>query len=250
MSASQEPLPATQPTQPATPRPTDRRKWFLIGCGALVALSLVCGTIGGLIFLVSRAVSTPTAVVNRPAGTSIAGGGTLPTATTISGAGQASTARPTPTERPTPTPRPSPTPRPPTVTPTVLPTPATGKVGEQMAGQGYVMTVHQVQDPVPPQRYLQPEAGFRWIAVDVTIQNTGNAPLSYNPFYAKLKTADNREYNATLSAAEPGLQSGEQAPGETTRGWITFAIPVDAQLATLSYDPAFGRNRVQFDLRP
>jgi hypothetical protein len=126
----------------------------------------------------------------------------------------------------------------------------TAKLGEQATGQGFALTVHEVRDPVPPQRYRQPKEGTRWIAVDVTVRNIGTAELSYNPFYAKLKAADNREYSATVGVAEPDLGAGKQQPGDATRGWITFELPADTQPALLVYTPDFGRNRVQFDLRP
>ncbi len=105
-----------------------------------------------------------------------------------------------------------------------------------------------MRDPVPPQQYLKPKEGTRWVAVDVSLENTGTAQINYNPFFAKLKTADNREYNPTVGAAEPSLKSGEQRPGETVRGWITFEIPADARPATLIYDPPLLRSRVTVDL--
>ena len=116
-------------------------------------------------------------------------------------------------------------------------------------GQGYTLTIFEKVDPLPPKQYSKPKDGFRWVAFDVAVANTGTQPLGVNPFYFKIKAVDNREYSVTFSGADPLLQSGDQQPGEVSRGWVTLEVPTEAALATLSYDPAFGKNRVQFDLR-
>ena len=165
-----------------------------------------------------------------------------PTATNVPTA-TATTAPPTPTMvRPTAT-------VPPTITATPVPATAPG-IGGTATGKGYTVTLYQLLDPAPAGQYIQPKDGMRWVAVDIEITNTGNTPLDYNMFFCKLKTTDHREYNATVGAATPPLHSGQQQPGEATRGWVTFEIPMDSQLAILSYDPAFGRNRTTFDLTP
>lgn len=143
-----------------------------------------------------------------------------------------------------------PTSTPPTPSTTVPPTAvALPKVGETAQGKGYTLQVHTMLDPAPADEYSKPKEGFRWIAFDVTVTNTGTAPLDYNLFFFKVKAADNREYNTTIGNNTPRLESGKQQPGEPTRGWVTVEVPVDTTMTTLSYDPAFGTNRVQFDIR-
>lgn len=158
-----------------------------------------------------------------------------PTATTVS----------TPT--PSPTPRPTSTPRAPTATATVATLP---KVGQTANGATIAVTLHEVLDPAPPGDYLKPKPGFRWVAVDISIQNTGTKPGSYNPFFAKVRTSDNREHSVAFGGVEPDLgSSNDQPPGDTVRGWITFEVPTDATVTQLIYD-GFGGNRIAFDLRP
>jgi hypothetical protein len=123
------------------------------------------------------------------------------------------------------------------------------KVGDTAQGKGYSLVLHALADPAPVQQYSNPKEGFRWASFDVTVTNTGTAPLDYNLFYFKVKAADNREYSVAFGGNEPALGSGKQQPGEAARGWVTFEVPVNAALATLAYDPAFGANRVQFDIR-
>jgi hypothetical protein len=146
------------------------------------------------------------------------------------------------------------TPAPPTATrtvaPTAVPTQASGaKVGETARGQGYAVTMHEFVDPAPAGRFSSPKPGFRWVAFDVTVENTGTAQISFNPFYFTIKGTDNREYSQAFGGMEPSLNSGQHQPGEATRGWVTFEVPEGLPLATLTYDPTFGKSRVLFDLR-
>ena len=134
----------------------------------------------------------------------------------------------------------------------VAPGAPTPRIGQRAIAGGYAVTLHQVRDPVAPEQYSKPQAGHRWVSVDVSVENTGQTALDYNRFYSRLKTLDNREYQPTSGPLNltPRLGSGTQPPGDITRGWITFAAQVGAPLATFSYDPTFGKNRVVFDLRP
>lgn len=176
-------------------------------------------------------IAAPTATA-APAATAVPPTTTAPTA--------ASTLAPTPTRAPTATNPPS---------PPAAPTPATlPQVGEKATGQGFAVTLHAVQDPAPTEQYSRPKDGFRWVAADVTVENTGSGRIGYNPLHFRAKAADNREYNATVGGPAPRLQSGEQQPGEASRGWVTVEVPTDARLSTLTYDPTFGRSRVVFDL--
>ncbi len=111
------------------------------------------------------------------------------------------------------------------------------------------MLVSEAVDPAPVGQYVNPKAGFRWVAFDVTLTNTGTKPIDYNLFFFKVKAVDNREYTVAFGGNEPAIASGTQEPGEAVRGWVTVEVPTDAALATLAYDPAFGSNRVLFDIR-
>jgi hypothetical protein len=156
----------------------------------------------------------------------------------------------TPTVAATATPRPpTSTPRPPTAT--LAPTPATlPKVGDTGQGQGFAVTLHEKVDPAAPGRFNGPAAGARWVAFDVSVANTGTAQIDYNPNFFRLKSVDNREYDLAFGGPEPNLSYGKQQPGDTSRGWVTFEVPEGVGLATLTYDPTFGRVRaVVFDVR-
>ncbi len=107
----------------------------------------------------------------------------------------------------------------PTPTATVPPTPvALPKVGDTAQGKDYTLQVHTLVDPAPAEQYSKPKERFRWASCDVTVTNTGTAPLDYNLFYFKLKAADNREYTVAFGGNAPALGSGKQQTGEAARG--------------------------------
>jgi hypothetical protein len=113
------------------------------------------------------------------------------------------------------------------------------------------MTLHALKDPVPGQQFLKPAAGKRWVAVDVTITNTAQEEVPYNPFYFKVKAADNTEVNITIGGQEPGLKSGKLAPGDSVRGWVTFEMPEGVEPASMTYEIISLGNtgRIVFDLQ-
>jgi hypothetical protein len=127
--------------------------------------------------------------------------------------------------------------------------PPPAKVGDTVTHNGVALTVHAVQDPAPAGA-LPPDAGNRRVALDVGIRNVDGKEHPYNPLYAKLKTADDREARTAFSGPQPALQSGTLAPGDGVRGWLAFDVPQGAQLATFSYEPIdFSGTRIVVDLR-
>lgn len=118
-------------------------------------------------------------------------------------------------------------------------------------GQGFRLTVYEVKDPGPTGQYdfQKPKAGNRFIAVDLSITATVSEGISANRFYAKLKTDTNRDYMYGSSVPEPNLALGTVQPNETSRGWITFEIPIGERAISITYDPTFGKGPATIDLR-
>lgn len=154
---------------------------------------------------------------------------------------------------------------PPTTTPTLRPTlpptatrmpptatpapPAAVHVGERGIGRGFAITVNEVQDPSPAKQYSQPKEGNRWVAVDVTIENTGAALFYAQPFDVRLQDADNHSYLVTVGSAEPPLLNTQIGPNEAARGWVSFEIASGIQLATIKYAPPGAQQVVVISLR-
>jgi hypothetical protein len=161
------------------------------------------------------------------------------------------TSQPTATLAPTATATKVPTARPttlPTVAPALVPA---AKIGERGVAGRFALTIAEVRDPVTPGQFQMPKSGFRWVAFDVIVENTGAGPLDYNAYYSRVKTTDNREYTFGIGSNDlkPQLQYGVHQQGESSRGWIGFEIQEGAQLATFTYTVPAGNLRVIMDLR-
>jgi hypothetical protein len=146
-------------------------------------------------------------------------------------------------------PVPSPTPIPPTSTLVPTPTPvAAAPVDLTVQGYGYAMTIHALLDPVPPAQLLNAKAGFRLVAFDLTLQNAGSTRRDYSMFNFRLQVADKQEFRNTFRAMQPALTAGELQPGEASRGWVLFEIPLAAPLARLAYNTEPDRDPLFVDL--
>jgi Domain of unknown function (DUF4352) len=90
-----------------------------------------------------------------------------------------------------------------------------------LSKQGNVVSENQLETP---------KAGNQFLALEVLYEATGTQKLSFNPFSEwKISDAAGQVYPATyVSGKSPELQSGELAPGDKARGWITFEIPAGA----------------------
>jgi len=104
-------------------------------------------------------------------------------------------------------------------------------------GQGYTITLHAVADPAPPGPYQQPRAGFRHVAFDVTVTNTGPAPLGDNAGSFRVVASDGPGHLVFFRGVEPQLDTTGLGPGEASRGWVTFHVQAHAALTSLTYNP-------------
>jgi hypothetical protein len=129
--------------------------------------------------------------------------------------------------------------------------------GRHDFGDDVTVVVHGIADPVEPagpaeQGISQPAPGTRWIAVDVEVVNDGGETVSVPLSVSELRTTDGRSvqplYFGRGDMAEPGW---EVPAGTTSRGWIGYEIPVDAEpqfMLAMRRQGALGE-REQIDLQ-
>lgn len=123
------------------------------------------------------------------------------------------------------------------------PTPAqrVAKVGERVVSGGIAVTVNAVQRldqmTAPGGVTFEPEAGYEYVVVDVTIENVERDQAPYNPLYFEVKDSDGHEYSTSLSIDPQALKSGELARGDRVRGTVAFAVPKGKGGLVLSYQP-------------
>ncbi len=145
---------------------------------------------------------------------------------------------PTPTHPPS-----SPTPRP-TATSAPLP-----RVGEQGSTLTLIVTLNAERDPVVTTATAIPKLGDRLVAFDLTLASTDYQAMIYSVTYVTLRDTEAHAYAPMFtSVVPPPLFSGSLEPRESVRGWLSFAVPMDAKLAALIYDPPIGRTRITFDV--
>jgi Domain of unknown function (DUF4352) len=112
-------------------------------------------------------------------------------------------------------------------------------VDEFMEASQLEVTVTQMVDPWPPDSAAsQPRAGRRLVAMEVTIANTasGQYPHYVTSSLFKLIDTEGFAYGTAGSLHEPALGEGlALAPGEKTRGWVTFEIDEISEIKSISY---------------
>jgi hypothetical protein len=121
-------------------------------------------------------------------------------------------------------------------------------------GSSGAVTV-EVTDPFT--EYLPdypPEAGTRFVGLDVAFENVGSAPYEADPYDVMLRDADGMIYtnsfiNRPEDAVMPLLEAQTMAPGNRISGFASFIVPADAQITEVLYWPESGRNIVLADLQ-
>lgn len=102
----------------------------------------------------------------------------------------------------------------------------------------YAMVINTVQRAYPPTGALAKPAapGQEYLALDVTLMNTGTAPLTYNPLDFRVKDRAGYEYGPELAVeVAPRFRTGTLASGEIVSGGLAFAVPAGAEGLTLLY---------------
>lgn len=211
--------PQSQPPKKSRPR------WIIIAAGVLVVLCLcvaIAGSLGGGDKDSSGTATQPTA---QPV---IAEKGQV-------GEQPADTAVPaSPTD--TPAPKPTKTPRP-TNTPEPSPTPNVGKVGERREAGGIALTVMGVSQAATINDFMKAADGNTYLILDVLVENTGKEEAPYNPLYFTIKDTDGFQYQNSIIAPDPTLQSGTLPIGDKARGNVAFEVKDGAKGLVVTYEP-------------
>jgi len=181
------------PPPSGSPRGGGRRKWVigLLGCGGLVVLLLVA-------LLVVAVVSGPTKQ------TAQSGGG-----------GQESSGEEEKEEKKKSEPKKKSGPENVAVA-----------VGETAELQDRDLVVNEVQHGYPPRRGQRLEPGTELIRLYITLRNTGNQPINYNPLDFKVQDSNGVQKNYEgMSDLPYRLEYGSLAPDGTVEGNLAFEVP-------------------------
>ncbi|HUF54025.1 MAG TPA: hypothetical protein VMR52_09675 [Dehalococcoidia bacterium] len=98
-------------------------------------------------------------------------------------------------------------------------------------------SVGQVVDPwVPPEDGIEPADGHRFVAIELTIESETGSEVPYYLVGELFKITDTNgfAYEAVEDGARPVIPAVNLDPGEKARGWITFEVAEEAEIASLS----------------
>lgn len=151
-------------------------------------------------------------------------------------------------EEPTATPEPEPT-----ATPEPAPTQQTVFNAGDIVSIGDSVLVVLGWENIEENDFSKPDAGNKFIAVEIVIVNQGDSSASISSgLQTELKDAESRRYQPDFMAdtvTGSGGINGELAPGERVRGKVGFQIPEGAQGLQLGFDAEiFGTGKVVVNL--
>jgi hypothetical protein len=126
------------------------------------------------------------------------------------------------------------------------PTAHVGSTIDVGGSKGLAVTLNQVIDPASgADQYTTPNAGNRFIAVDVKIVNNGTAAFSDDANNdVTLIGTDNQSYTADFDNVSEctNFNSGQYtlAPGESTTGCVVFQVPDAINTAKVQFQTQSG----------
>lgn len=91
----------------------------------------------------------------------------------------------------------------------------------------------------------KPKDGQEFVIVNLTITNSGNDTVSYNPFDFKMQNSQGNITDKTFTTVDSStsLSSGELAAGGAVTGTITFEQPAGDKGLILKYKSNFFSNK-------
>jgi hypothetical protein len=118
-------------------------------------------------------------------------------------------------------------------------------IGDIVRLNDITYTVNSIRE-VPENRFLSPENGNIWYAIDITIENKSHETFNFNSMLMfTLFDGENLSYDTAIVPDLKGNVDGEIAPESSLRGEVAFEIPQDAKDLKLEIDPIlFGEKAI------
>ncbi|MFJ3173781.1 DUF4352 domain-containing protein [Streptomyces roseus] len=142
------------------------------------------------------------------------------------------------------------------------PKPQTAAIGSTLTlkgakdGEQVAVTVVKWTDPAKPSDdYTKPKDGFRYVAAQLRLENTGTAPYDDTPGNgAQLADEQGQQFTSTFAEVTAGPQfpgSVKIAPGGKGLGYVVFEVPADAKITTLHFalNSGFADQTGQWDIK-
>jgi hypothetical protein len=113
-------------------------------------------------------------------------------------------------------------------------------VGDKVQLGDYVLTVNDISPCPSSNQFDVPKPGYKFVAADITQENSGAEAKSYNVLDFKLQ--DDKDFTYTLGFSmckQPSFGSGTLQQNQKTRGYITFEIPKDNNPTSIIFTPSW-----------
>ena len=133
----------------------------------------------------------------------------------------------------------------------------TGELGSEIEGDGFTIVVEGVEPFVGVPGMLEPDEGEQFVAITVTIENTGSddpLPLLRTLSSMHLETGDGERYDVDLLASavlllnDQGIMDTQIDPGSEVTGSVGFQVPTDAEELMLVIEVSDTGETVEIDL--
>lgn len=134
---------------------------------------------------------------------------------------------------------------------TVAPTKPTnkGKINDSITANGYTLVVNGIERKDSYQEYTKAKPGNIMLAVDLTITNKQDKPLSVSGGLASIKDANGFNYDTAIFSKEPRFPTKSGIlKDDKVRGWITFEVPLTAKDLVFEYKGIFENQPILVDL--
>ncbi|TMR09008.1 DUF4352 domain-containing protein [Nonomuraea turkmeniaca] len=123
--------------------------------------------------------------------------------------------------------------------------PSTATIGGAITLQGMdpglkvTVTLNKVVNPATGDQFSKPQSGNKFVALEVTLANQGQAVYSDTPTNgAILIDSEGQQYRSTFHQVQEGQSFGGLATintGDTRKGVIVFEVPEPAKLAKFQF---------------
>ena len=112
-------------------------------------------------------------------------------------------------------------------------------VGERSVIENFCeFIIYSIENYEAKNEYMQPEEGFRLIALDVEIKNISNETQSYDAFDYKAQGSDVYLYGCGFyENKEPYFGFGDISSGQTIRGWVTIPVKKSIEIVKIIAQP-------------
>ncbi|MBI1833469.1 MAG: DUF4352 domain-containing protein [Candidatus Andersenbacteria bacterium] len=103
-------------------------------------------------------------------------------------------------------------------------------------GEGWFLTATQPEAYTPTNQFSQPPEGKKYVAVEITYENTSTTKDSFSTSRLTLKDTEDHAYTSTFfDSKEPSLSSGDLEPSGTIKGYVTYSMPIELDPKQLVY---------------